>query len=135
MLYHLTHSVDANTTEVAPDWQKLDVSKGTIVQWVLFMPEEAANLLHVRVEYHNSQLLPFKGKSWIHGWFTPFPVMEKMKIDGAPYVLDVFAYNEDDSYSHEYNLFVNIEPEQAVIAGGVSSDVVSWWRGLFGGGV
>ena len=102
MLYKKFRSVPANTTENNPDWQKLKVTQGTIKQWVIFFDPEAANVLHVRVEYHGSSIMPWGGKDWLVGFFTDTPLDDNIELDGVPYELDIFAYNEDDSYPHEY---------------------------------
>lgn len=114
MLFKKFHSVPANTTIGDPDWQKLTVAKGTIKQWVIFFDPEAADVLHVRIEYHGSQIMPFSGSEWIVGFFSAIPITENMKIDAPPYVLDIFAYNEDDSYPHEYFIHPILFPEKPV---------------------
>jgi len=108
-----------------PDWQKLQIAKGTIVQWVIFMPEECADLLQFRVEYHGHQLLPYNTDEWMSGFFYPTSIAEKTEIDAAPYELDVYAFNDDDSYEHEYNIYVNVEPEKPVVF--TEETTPSWW--------
>lgn len=129
MLYRKFRSVPANTTEANPDWQKLVVCKGEIVQWVIFFDPEAANLLHVRVEYHGSSVIPWGGKEWIVGFFTDTPLRDSLKIDVAPYVLDIYAYNEDDSYPHEYYIHPIIIREKPV---SVTEGVEGLWERLKG---
>jgi len=123
MLYKKFRSVPANTTEDDPDWQKLKVTKGTIKQWVIFFDPEAANVLHVRVEYHGSSIMPWGGKDWLVGFFTDTPLDDNIELDGPPYELDIYAYNEDDSHPHEYYIHpillrekpVTIEPPSMTI--------------------
>ena len=133
MLFKLTRSVPANTTSNNPDFQKLKIARGTLSQWFIVMPEEAADLLHVAVEYHNTQIMPFSGSTWLHGLFVPIVMTEKIEIKDSPYYLDIYAYNEDDTYPHEYNVHVNIIPEKAVKPGVVSEDAIARWEALFGG--
>lgn len=102
MLYKKFRSVPANTTEANPDWQKLHVCQGAIKQWVIFFDPEAANLLHVRVEYKGVSIMPWGGKDWLVGFFTDTPLDDNIELDTSPYVLDIYAWNEDDSYPHEY---------------------------------
>jgi len=102
MLFKKFRSVPANTTILNPDWQKLDIAKGTIKQWLIFFDPEAADLLHVRIEYHGTQIMPFSGSEWLVGFFTDAPMEDNIEIGYLPYVLDIFAYNEDDTYPHEY---------------------------------
>lgn len=114
MLYKKFRSVPANTTADNPDWQKLKVTKGTIKQWVIFFDPEAANLLHVRVEYKGVSIMPWSGKDWIVGFFSDTPHMDNIELDASPYVLDIFAFNEDDSYPHEYYVHPIIIREKPV---------------------
>lgn len=110
MLFKKFRSIPANTTISEPDWQKLDVAKGTIKQWIIFSDPEAANLLHVRIEYHGTQIMPFSGNEWVVGFFSDTPFEDNIEIDAPPYVLDIFAYNEDDSNPHEYYIHPIIIP-------------------------
>ena len=114
MLFKKFRSVPANTTAGAPDWQKLSVAKGTIEQWVIFADPEAANLLHIRVEYHGTQIMPFSGSEWLVGFFSNTPIKDNIAINDPPYILDIFAYNEDDSYPHEYYIHPIIIPPMPV---------------------
>lgn len=112
MLFKKFRSVPANTTSEAPDWQKLTVCKGTIKQWIIFFDPEAANLLHVRIEHHHVQIMPFSGSEWIVGFHSDTPFEDNIKIDDPPYVLDIFAYNEDDTNPHEYYIHPIIIPTE-----------------------
>lgn len=110
MLFKKVRSVPANTAVNAPDWQKLKIAKGMITEWLMHMPEECADLMQFRVEYHNMHVLPFSGSTWMYGIFKPTVIKDNIKIDDGPYALDIYAYNLDDTYSHEYNIHCNIEP-------------------------
>lgn len=134
MLFKKYRSVPANTTADNPDWQKLHVTKGAIKQWIIFFDPEAANLLHVRIEYHGSSLIPFGGTDWIEGFFSAAPWEDNIELDGAPYVLDIYAYNEDDTYPHEYYIHPIILREKPVKLGAPAFDVRAAWNRIFGGG-
>ena len=134
MLYKKYQSIPANTTAEAPNWQKLKVCKGEIVQWIIFFDPEAANLLHVRVEYHGSSIMPFGGKDWMVAFFTDTPLTDSLMIDVPPYELDILAYNEDDSYNHEYYIHPIIKTEKPVSPVSSGFDFKSAWSNLFGGG-
>jgi len=134
MLFKIKRSVPANTSKAAPDFQKLSIAKGTIYEWLIHMPTECADLTQFRVEYHNTQILPFSGSTWIYGMFEPTVIKDNFKVDDGPYALDIYAFNLDDSYSHEYNLHCNVEPAKPVIPGEIVEP--GWWdqfKGLFGG--
>lgn len=134
MLYKKFRSVPAKTTKANPDWQKLIVTKGTIKQWVIFFDPEAANLLHIRIEYRGLQIIPFSGSEWLTGFFTDTPMMDNIKIGTPPYVLDIYAYNEDDSYPHEYYIHPIIIPKKPVEPEPpISQRIVETFREFFGG--
>ena len=135
MIYKISHEVPANTTRDNPDWQKLKICKGTIIQWIIFMPEEAADLLHFTVEYHGVQILPYNRPESIYGLFTPTMIPESLRIDDKPYELDIYAWNTDDTYPHEYNLHVNIEPPKPTVPGTVPTGMIERFKRLFGGGI
>lgn len=133
MLYKKFRSVPANTTVDNPDWQKLQVTEGAIKQWIIFFDPEAANLLHVRVAYHGSSLIPFGGKDWIEGFFSDVPFHDNIELNVAPYVLDIFAYNEDDTFEHEYYIYPVILRDKPVTVTGPSENIIDRLRTLFGG--
>lgn len=114
MLFKKFRSVPANTTISAPVWNKLKVAKGEIIGWIIFFDPEAADVLHVRIEYHHVQIMPFSGSEWIVGFFSTDIIPEGLKIDAPPYTLDIYAYNDDDSYPHEYFIHPIMRSEEPV---------------------
>lgn len=135
MMFKDSYSVPANTTTTAPCWRKLQICKGTITGWMVYMPEEAADLLQVKIEYHGTQLYPFTRGEWAYGLFEPELIPEEIPIDQPPYELDILAVNTDDTNTHEYNVHVVVSPKTGAEA--VPSTSASWFdklRELFGGG-
>lgn len=129
MLFKHYQSVLANTTKGAPNWQKLTIAKGEIKQWLIFFDPDAADLLHIKIEYHNTQILPFSGNKWLTGFLIPITLDEKIKIDDPQYILDIYAYNEDTKYPHEYFVHVVIEPKEPVT---VTGEIEGLWDRLKG---
>lgn len=113
-MYKYHGVVPASTTEAAPLWEKLKIMKGTIVQWVVFQPEECADLLKFWVSYHGKQIFPWNTEEWAYGFFVPTPINESILIEDTPYELDFYAVNDDDSYEHEYLVYVNVEPPEPI---------------------
>jgi len=134
VLFHFSGTVPANTTTNAPQMEKLKVGKGTIIQWIVFQPEECADLLKFWVEYHGTQIFPFNPEEWAYGFFIPTGIPDSIELPDEPFTLDFFAVNEDDSYEHEYHVYVDIKPAQPTIPGQILTP--GWldrFRGLFGG--
>jgi hypothetical protein len=134
LLYKINRDVPANTTAAAPDWQKLQVTKGTIKEWIIFCPEECADLMKFKVEYQGVQILPISRDEWMDALMIPFPIMENLNLDVAPYVLDIRAYNLDTKHSHEYNLYVDILRDEAFTPQAPGFNIKTAWSKVFGGG-
>jgi len=66
--------------------------------------------------------------------YEPTILKENLELDVSPYVLDVYAYNIDDSYSHEYNLYVNVLKDEPFVPPTSGFDLKAAWSNLFGGG-
>jgi hypothetical protein len=134
MMFKLSYDVPANTTLQAQDHQKLKIAKGQITGWIVFMPEESADLLQLNVQYHKLQIFPFSGTQWWYGVYQAFMIPDNFMVPDPPYELDVYAVNTDDTFSHEYNVMVMIEPETSPV-GEVPSGT-NWFtklRDMFGG--
>jgi len=134
MLYKTQTSVAKSTTALAPDIKTLKITKGVIIEWIIFFPQEAANLCQFQVTYHGHNLLPVNPDEWIYGFFNPIRIQESVKIDDPPYELKIKAINADDKHAHEYNIHVNVMPPKPVTPGVVDTSIIDRFRNLFGGG-
>ena len=134
MYFSHIYSVPANTTAQVPSHQKLKIANGTIKQWFVYGPDEKADMLHVSIEYHSLQMIPFGGQRWMYPLDFALPIEENIVIKDSPYVLDIYAYNEDDSYAHEYIFGVVVIPEKPVsVPPATSQSVIDRLKQLFGG--
>lgn len=134
VLYHYTGNVPANTTAQDPFWEKLKIGKGKIIQWILYQPDECADELKFWIEYHGTQIFPFNPEEWAYGFFVPTAIPDSIELPDEPFTLDFYAINEDDSYEHEYHVYVNIEPAKPVVVGQiVDTGWLERFRGIFGG--
>jgi hypothetical protein len=134
MMFKKSSSVPANTTSNDPSFVKLRIAKGTITEWIVFSPEEAADLLQLRIFYHGSQIFPFSPDEWYYGVFVPLRIPDEIEIKDSPYELDIIAINSDDTFPHDYHVQVVITPETPVVMG--SPQTQSWlekFRNLFQG--
>jgi hypothetical protein len=132
--HHYSGIVPANTTTQAPFWEKMKIGKGTIIQWVVFMPEECADLLKFWIEYHGTQIFPFNPEAWAYGFFTPTTIPDEIELPDEPFTLDFFAVNLDDQHEHEYSVYVSIKSAKPIIAGQpTDTSIFARFRDLFGG--
>jgi len=132
MLYKINHDVPANTAIAAPDWQKLQVCQGTIEEWIVFCPDECADLMKFKVMFQGHQILPFNRDEWMDALRSPIPIKENLELSVSPYVLDVYAYNLDDSNSHEYNIYADILRAEAVAPGDETAGLWDKIKGFIG---
>ena len=134
MLYKINRDVPANTTAADPDWQKLRVCKGIIKEWIVYCPEECADLMKFQISYQGHQILPVSRDEWMDALQKNAPVLENLELKVSPFVLDIYAYNLDDTYTHEYNIYVNILRDKPFVAPTSNFDTTAAWSKLFGGG-
>jgi len=90
--------------------------------------------MQFKVRYKGTQLLPFSRDEWMDALPSPIPIKENLVLDVSPYVLDVYAYNLDDSYSHEYNLYCNVLRDEPFVPPTSGFDFKAAWSKLRGGG-
>jgi len=133
MFYKISYSVPPNTSILSPNWQKLQIRKGRIKKFIIYTPLEAADLLRYRVEYHGMQLIPYSGKGWMYGIFSPTTFEVEYQILEPPYVLDIYAYNDDDLYEHEYNIGVIMEEIKTEVKTSIPTPFIQRFRRIMGG--
>jgi len=63
---------------------------------------------------------------------SPIPIKENLVLKVSPYVLDIYAFNLDDSYSHEYNIYVNVVSSTPVTAGEETAGMWDKIKGFIG---
>jgi len=130
MYFSDIYSVPINTTASSPAWRKLEIAKGTIKEFILYGPDEKADQVHVKVEYHKEKILPFGGVEYMYPFDSSQPITAEIEIMDPPYVLDIYAYNEDDSYTHEYIFGVVLKPVKPVKPGETLE--AGWWETIKG---
>lgn len=134
MLHKFYKLVPANTTSASPTWDKLKLTKGTIISWIIFMPVECADLVQFKVSYQNTQILPYTDAEWMYGFFEPTVIKGDLSLVSQPLELDINCINTDDTYDHEINLYVNLLPAEQIELG--EKAPAGFWealRNLLGG--
>ena len=134
MLYKIRDNVQPNTTEQTAQEKTLKISRGIITQWIIFFPEEAADLLHLKILYHDHQLVPYNRDEDLYGGGIVFNIPEYYEIFEKPYELVCKAWNTDDTNEHEYVVHVNIIEERYLTPRITSPTLIERIRSFFGGG-
>jgi len=132
MIYKMSNSVAANTTENTAEETRLKITKGVIMEWDIGGFDEGADLLHLKILHGDQQLVPFNREADVWPSMVKRPFWEYFPVTAEPFELVFLAWNEDDSYSHEYWVHVTVMPP--IIAGlvAVSRGVISKAKAFFG---
>ena len=111
MIVSTTLTVPAATSEDAPLRLALAVPGGTIRRWWVGWRYGIADLVGLRVLYHETQLLPWSIGEYLPGYVgvTEFP--SEVDVSMAPRVLTLEAYNLDDLYPHTLWLACEVSRE------------------------
>lgn len=133
MWFRVNESVPVNTTEANAQETRLLLTSGTIVEWDVGAPDEAANLLKLQVFYHGSQILPFNPGKNIYPSAVKAPKKDNYPLDVQPYELVFKAWNEDDSYPHEYWVDVTLLREEELMGTVSAPGLVEKIRDFFSG--
>ena len=139
MFYSVEIAVPANTTEASPVETRITVSHGVVTR-AAFRPRPGhSGLCHARVFYHDHQLWPVSREEDLHGDTFPIEWPEYEELFIPPYELVVRSWNDDDTYSHTFDLDFALLPERVAAPvnwGQVMRDIVSLLtpRRIFGGG-
>jgi len=120
VLFKHKNSVAKNTTTATAEKTTLTLMKGTIIQWTIVIPRQAAELLHVQVRYHGQQIIPFNRDESYNIADSKHPWEETIDIHDKPYELDFIAWNTDDRHTHEFIALINMMPYRKT----------SFWRRL-----
>ena len=139
MLYSYEIAVPITCTEAAPKLTTARVSAGVITR-VSFRPRPGhSGLCHCRVFYHEFQVFPINRDEDLHGDTFPIEWDEHIELTTTPYDLKVMAWNDDDTYSHTFDISFVILPKWVLIPYAITemfSKILSMLspRRIFGGG-
>lgn len=134
MLYHHQRSVPKDTNAPAFDIQKMKITRGIIDRWIVVMPVECADLMQFQVEYHGAPVFPRNKDGWVKQGLSGIGISDNIRIDDSPFTLDIIAFNDDDTYAHEYNLYVNVVTEEPLdLSMPSSAGLLEKFRSIFGG--
>jgi len=115
MFYSRSITVPPNTAEVNAVEQTIDLSHGVITR-VIFRPRPGhASLLHVRVFHRRHQIFPENADDDLHGDADPVEWPEWYEMFESPFTLTIFAWNDDDTYSHTFDIAFAVIPKYAAL--------------------
>lgn len=128
MFYSRSITIPANTSEAKAVETTIDLSHGVITR-VIFRPRPGhASLLHCRVFHRRHQIFPDNADDDLHGDEFPVEWDEWYEMFEKPFTLTIFAWNDDDSYPHTFDIAFAVLPKFAALPYALArafSDLVS----------
>lgn len=114
-LYSRSITVPPNTAEGTFPETVIDLSHGVITE-VIFRPRPGhASLLHVRVFHRRHQIFPDNADDDLHGDTFPVQWREWYEMFEKPFTLTIFAWNDDDTYPHTFDIAFAVLPKYAAL--------------------
>lgn len=115
MLFQKDIVIPASTTEADPVIETLKIAKG-IISKIMIRPRAGHRYLaHLTVRYHESQIAPSTEKMDLAGDFFPIDWEEYYEVYQPPFELKLTGWNDDDTFSHTFTVYVVILPRKAIL--------------------
>jgi len=135
MLFQGTITIPKNTTVDAPLEQKLVIAKGIISKFMVRPRAGHAGLAHLLIIHHENQIAPSTRNMDLHGDSFPIDWDDYFECYQPPYELKLIGWNEDDTYSHAFDVYVAVLPRKAIVITALSDllqNFLSTIASLFG---
>ena len=108
MYLFTTIDIPANTFETTPVHVIIPLSKGILESVLIDFPKGCVRLAKIFLTLHAKRFIPFN-------LATPVAYDDKLliipmnfPIENAPYELEAYCWNEDDTYPHEITVGINM---------------------------
>ena len=109
MNYRLT--IPPNTVEGTPIYASYDIGRGVIREMVVSIPDGHKDLARLNVKTRGKILVPEfgSGEIWIRGNNARLVIspVTPIVLDGPPYEITLWGWNEDDTYEHTFTVEVS----------------------------
>ncbi len=126
MLFEASITIPITATQANPEVVILKIAHG-IISKIMVRPRAGhQNLAHLAILHHEHQIAPSTEGMTLHGEFFPIDWEEYYESYQPPYELKIKGWNEDDTYSHTFDIFVVILPRKGIIATAVSDAINSF---------
>lgn len=101
MFYNYAIDTPANTTEKDPQITVIKTGKGLLETVGIIFPFGSIRLLGVYVRRGRHQVFPVLPSDPLRGNGTEYWFHPNIWMEYDPHQLEVYTFNEDDSYSHK----------------------------------
>jgi len=102
----------ANTTYANRVKQRLQVYRGIITRIIVLIPAGHHGLAHLVLSIGDTPIAPEHGVEGIHGDDQILPFLLYHPVTSDKEYIKAEVWNEDDTYSHAFYIFVEIQPPE-----------------------
>lgn len=113
MLFVFPILVPANTPQSAKKKTTLQLTAGTITRVMLQFPAGALGLDHISLNNGLNQVWPANPDATFQTSDEVITWLEEYVLDTAPYTLDAYTWNDDDTYDHTITVRLELTPAAA----------------------
>ncbi len=113
MVYQATVNTPANTTIYAPVRTTLQVTKGLVYRFHLYMPHGAMGYHHVQVHDGSYQIWPTTPGEWFWGDGIEVSWEDIYFKSSEPFTFQIVTFNEDTTYDHRIIVDIGMVSEEA----------------------
>jgi hypothetical protein len=121
MIYTLTETVAANTPVIGALQFKMPVTGGLIYKVEIYLPPGSCGLMGLIICDGGYQIWPSERKEWFFGDDSLIAFDDRYYVNSPNKILDVFAYNLDDTYAHIFQVRIGMANDPAVISSYIPS--------------
>lgn len=100
MIYSFEIETPANTAQTSPQKTVKELEHGILVLKYIVLPPGCAGLVGISISDARYQIWPKNPDGWFVGE-GKMDLNDKYKFYDPPYTLDIYTYNEDDTYVHK----------------------------------
>lgn len=116
MLFEASITIPANTLSTAPTFETLKIAHGIISKLMVRPRPGHAALAHLVILHHEHQIAPSTEGMDLSGDAHSIDWEEYYESYQPPYELKLKGWNDDDTYSHTFDVFVAVLPRKALVA-------------------
>ena len=116
MLFRASIDIPKDTSSTDPEEEVLKIAHGIITK-IMVRPRPGHHALaHLVILHHEHQIAPSTENMDISGDAPAIDWEEYYESYQPPYELKLRGWNEDDTYSHAFDVYVAILPRKAILA-------------------
>jgi hypothetical protein len=116
MIYSFDFAIPANTSFYDPKHNILPISKGLVYRVEFQFPYGVAGLAHVQVYDGGHQVWPSHPHNDFTGNNNTIAFDDLLLKSQPPFQLDLFGWNDDDTYQHTIYVRVGVVTQQVFMA-------------------